>query len=154
MMVTEEWEFHFCLRDRLIILCMCEYMKLLLMSLWATSVKNSFKTLSFSIGFNFVMTFLLRFWGKEAVTIKGTYSTGTFLYWRFYVVFKKFIRQQHTNPPKLFHVICSEPNFFLFQPLFFDREKILFSKEQNLCKHLWTETKSCPGTQIWEYLIA
>lgn len=42
-------------------------------------MKTSFKTVSFCIGFNFIVIFLHRFWGKEAVTIKEAYSTGTFL---------------------------------------------------------------------------
>lgn len=37
-------------------------------------MKTSLKTLSFSIDFNFVVTFLLR----KAVRIKEAYSTGTF----------------------------------------------------------------------------
>lgn len=122
-MATEEWKFHFRIKDRLKVLCTCEYMKLLLMSLWATSVKTSFNTVSFSIGVDFVMSFPHRFWGKKAVTIKEAYSTGVFLYWRFYVLFKTFIKQQCTNPLNSSMLFVLSLNFFLSQTLFFDREK-------------------------------
>lgn len=114
-------EFHLCLRDRLIVLCMCEDMKLLLMSSWATSAKTCFKTVSFSIGFNVSMIFLHRFWSKKVVTIKVAYSTGTFLYWKSYAVFKKLIQQQCPNP--LNSLTSFESIFFYsFQPLFSQRK--------------------------------